>query len=183
MKKSNLSSVALAKDENITKQDLAQAMGELKNYTDNGFKDILQAINQFSSHMDNRFDDLEGRVGYLEQEFTDFKQEFGGFKQEFGGFKQEFGGFKQEFGGFKQEFGGFKQEFGGFKQEFNQFKTSVVTKDYLDEKLTDLRGDLIIMIRKEDNKLLQVVEKLEKKKIFSLQDSKNIMAMEPFAKT
>ncbi len=37
----------------------------------------------------------------------------------------------------------------------------MVTKDYLDEKLADLRGDLTILIRKEDTKLKTLVEVLQ----------------------
>jgi len=57
----------------------------------------------------------------------------------------------------------------------------MVTKDYLDEKLIDLRGDLVVLIRKEDNKFKKLVDILQKHDIISETESKEIFTMEPFA--
>jgi len=35
----------------------------------------------------------------------------------------------------------------------NKVEATMVTKDYLDDKLSDLRGDLVVLMRKEDKKL------------------------------
>ena len=74
------------------------------------------------------------------------------------------------------------------KGEFNELKSKVikieslmVTKDYLDEKMADLRGDLVVMMRKEDTKLKTLVEILKHKQLISDKDVKQIMTMEPFA--
>lgn len=53
------------------------------------------------------------------------------------------------------------------KQDIKEIKAVMVTKDYLNEKLTDLRGDLTVLIRKEDNKVKD--------------DRKHIFSLEPFA--
>lgn len=57
----------------------------------------------------------------------------------------------------------------------------MVTKDYLDEKLGDLRGDLTVLIRKEDNKVKALVEVLVEKKVLNKTDQKKIYSLEPFA--
>jgi len=52
------------------------------------------------------------------------------------------------------------REFSNIKGEISEIKgkmTKVVTKDYLDEKMSDLRGDLVVMTRKEDTKLKTLV--------------------------
>lgn len=38
----------------------------------------------------------------------------------------------------------------------------MVTKDYLDDKLADLKGDLVVLMRKEDAKLQALVDVLQK---------------------
>ncbi len=61
-------------------------------------------------------------------------------------------------------------------------KNQMVTKDYLDEKLSDLRGDLTILMRKGDAKLLRLVELLKEKNVLSDEEVKSLLAMEPFPK-
>jgi len=56
----------------------------------------------------------------------------------------------------------------------------MVTKDYLDTKLADLRGDLVVMMRKEDNKLKALVEILKEKKVINNEEVEKIMHLEPF---
>lgn len=60
---------------------------------------------------------------------------------------------------------------------------NLVTKDYLDEKLTDLKGDLTVLMRKEDRKLGALIELLKNKKIISDDDAKQILSLEPFPRT
>lgn len=86
---------------------------------------------------------------------------------------------ENRFDNLEGRFDNLEQRVTGVEKKF----PALVTKDYLDEKLMDLRGDLIVMMRKEDNKLITLVDKLEKKKVISLKDSQGIMKMEPFSKT
>ena len=64
----------------------------------------------------------------------------------------------------------------------DSMETRMVTKDYLDEKLFDLRGDLSSIIRKEDKKVESLIEVLYKKKVISKDDKEQILSMEPFPK-
>lgn len=70
--------------------------------------------------------------------------------------------------------------FDNLETEVNTIKSTMVTKSYLDDKLADLRGDLVIMLRKEDVKVKALVDVLETQKIISETDAKKILAMEPF---
>ena len=67
------------------------------------------------------------------------------------------------------------------KSDITTIKSTMVTKSYLDDKIADVKGELITTIRKEDTKVKTVVEKLVTKKIFSNQDKKDIEIMPPFA--
>ena len=80
----------------------------------------------------------------------------------------------------KDEFNDFKGEFNELKTDVTSMKATMVTKSYLDDKLADLRGDLVVLTRKEDTKLKTLVEVLQKKKVISNQDARRILTMEPF---
>jgi len=95
--------------------------------------------------------------------------------------KGEFSELKGDFSGLKSEVGELKSEVGELKSEVSGIKATMVTKDYLDDKLADLRGDLVVLTRKEDNKLKTLVGVLHGKRVISDSDVKKIYSMEPFA--
>ena len=71
-------------------------------------------------------------------------------------------------------------------KEIKDVQGKMVTKTFLnetlDEKLADLTGDLTVLMRKEDRKLLALVEILKGRKVISAEDAKQILALEPFPK-
>lgn len=77
------------------------------------------------------------------------------------------------------------------KNEFVDFEKKIDVKlekkfadfsDTMDDKLADLKGDLIILMRKGDRKLGALVELLHKKHILTEQDARHILSLEPFPK-
>lgn len=58
---------------------------------------------------------------------------------------------------------------------------SMVTKAYLDERLTDLRGDLVVLVRKEDRKLGALVDALVERRVLDRKTGEQILSLEPFA--
>lgn len=64
--------------------------------------------------------------------------------------------------------------------DVTQVKATMVTKNYLDDKLYDLRGDLVVLMRKEDKKVQSLVELLHSKKIISEEETKRILSMDLF---
>ena len=67
------------------------------------------------------------------------------------------------------------------EKDIGFLKSNMLTKDYLDEKLADLRGDLVVLTRKEDTKLKALIKILKHKKIITNSDEKQLLTMEPFA--
>lgn len=63
----------------------------------------------------------------------------------------------------------------------NHIETQMVTKSYLDEKLYDLKGDLIVIARKEDRKVNSVVNLLRQKNIFSAQEAAEVLSAAVFS--
>ena len=74
-----------------------------------------------------------------------------------------------------------EERFEKLETKVTKIEATMVTKDYLDEKLADLRGDLVLLTRKEDTKLKTLVATLEEKKVIDKKDRTKIVTMEPFA--
>jgi len=87
-----------------------------------------------------------------------------------------------DIGSIKSEIGSIKSEIGSIKSEIGSIKATMVTKDYLDDKLADLRGDLVILMRKEDTKMVKLIEILKRRAVITEAEEKEILSMEPFAK-
>jgi len=58
-----------------------------------------------------------------------------------------------------------KKELEELRSDVNTIKSQMVTKSYLDEKLANIKGDNVSLIRKEDDKVNAVVEELDTQKI------------------
>ncbi len=84
---------------------------------------------------------------------------------------------KEELLGVKQDLAGVEQ---GLETRLTSVESQMVTKEYLDEKLSDLRGDMTIITRKEDTKLKVLVEILSKRKVITSKDKQRVLNMEPF---
>ncbi|HUT22537.1 MAG TPA: hypothetical protein VMX18_04075 [Candidatus Bipolaricaulota bacterium] len=83
----------------------------------------------------------------------------------------------------RSEIGSMKSEIGSMKSEIGGIRSQMVTKDYLDDKLADLRGDLTILMRKEDTKLIELIKVLKNKNVLEETEAKKILEMEPFPKS
>ena len=67
------------------------------------------------------------------------------------------------------------------KGDIGYLKTGMVTKDYLDQKMANLRGELVVLTRKEDAKVKTLTKRLHQEKSLSTKSKDKIMAMEPFS--
>ena len=62
----------------------------------------------------------------------------------------------------------------------NRMVTKEYFKEYLDDKSADLRGDLVVLTRKEDFKVRALVEVMAQKQMLSKEEANKILSMEPF---
>lgn len=67
-----------------------------------------------------------------------------------------------------------------FNKEITAMKSIMATKDFVTEKLSDLQGNLVVLMRKEDTKLKALVETLADKRVITEEDKKRILSLEPF---
>jgi hypothetical protein len=75
-----------------------------------------------------------------------------------------------------------KEDLVRVEKRLDHVENQMVTKDYLDEKLAENYGNLVVLMRKGDVKLLRLVELLKKKAVISEDEVKELLAMEPFPK-
>ncbi|MBU0531618.1 MAG: hypothetical protein ABIG32_02295 [Candidatus Uhrbacteria bacterium] len=70
------------------------------------------------------------------------------------------------------------KEEGATKQDLAKLKHDIL--DSMDEKLADLKGDLTILMRKEDKKVVELINVLKEKEVLSLEEAEKLLALEPF---
>lgn len=73
--------------------------------------------------------------------------------------------------------------FTGIDQQLKEMRATIVTKSYLDDKLADLRGDLVVLARKGNVKLQELVEELERRHVLDRETAHRILMLEPFPQT
>ena len=80
----------------------------------------------------------------------------------------------------ESDMGSLKSDVGTLKSDVGSIKATMVTKEYLDDKLTNLKGDLIVLMRKEDRKLATLIQVLHERKLITDEDKHKILSLEPF---
>lgn len=79
-----------------------------------------------------------------------------------------------------------------FDETEKHFDNKIVTEigkakleilDAMDDKLVNLKGDLILLMRGEDKKLLRLVNLLKIKNILTKDETEGILKMQPFPQT
>ena len=115
--------------------------------------DVLEAVNNFSTRVDERFDRIEGRLDGVEGRLDRVDGRFDKVDE----------------------------RFGSLESDVAHIKNVMVTKEDLDDKLADLRGDMVVLTRKEDAKLKVLVEILKIKKVLTPEEVQQVLKMEPFA--
>lgn len=79
----------------------------------------------------------------------------------------------------------YDQQFADIKRQITGIEGTmrgVVTKDYLDEKLNDLRSDMGLAVRKGNAKVDTLTEILHTRKVISSNDQSRIVSLSPFGK-
>jgi len=66
------------------------------------------------------------------------------------------------------------------EQRFNKIESTMVTKDYLDDRMLNMKGDMVVMMRKEDEKVKTLVQILQRKNLLNDAEAKSIFSLEPF---
>lgn len=124
------------------------------NETDKTLHEVVETMNSFAT-------DTEGRFGQIDKRFEQIDQRFEQIDQHFEQIDQRFERLEKDVG---------------------VIKATIVTKDYLDEKLGKSYGDAVAMVRKEDDKVDNLAGLLLDKKLLTRPEAKKIVLMGPFPK-
>ncbi len=98
----------------------------------------------------------------------------------FEGIDQKFVSIDERFDSMDKRFDRIDERFESMDKRFDRIEATMVTKSYLDDKIADLRGELVLLARKEDTKLVTLVQSLKKTKVLPQNEAVKILAMEPF---
>ncbi len=152
-------------------------------------QEILQAISGLSAavfSLTEKVDILSLRVDALEQQYQDILLTTNHFadqmEQRFLAIEQRLDRVEQRLDKVEQRLDGVEQRLVSVEQRLTRLEMGAVTKEYLDEKLYSLKGDMIVMFRQENTKLETLVEALQEQRSLSLDKGKKILALEPFPK-
>jgi len=63
-------------------------------------------------------------------------------------------------------------------EKLGKFRSDIT--DYMDRRLLDLKGDLVVIMKSEDRKLSALIELLVHKSILTTSEAHSIVKMEPF---
>jgi hypothetical protein len=89
-------------------------------------------------------------------------------------------GFNDLTEGMNGKFNKVDSRFDKVENRLAKVEMNMVSKEYLDEKLLSLKGDLTILMRKEDIKVRALVDLLVHKRIINSEEAGKILALEPF---
>lgn len=155
-------------NQSATKGDVVGLRSELK-------ADIGDVKNELKVEINTSTEKLNQKIDALGQDLRNFKSEVAASFKELGEAIQLFAT------NVDSRFNEVHFDLKDLKVRTVRIESTMVTKDYLDEKMADFRGDLTVLVRKEDNKVKALVEVLVEKKVLSQNDQKRIYSMEPFA--
>jgi predicted nucleic acid-binding Zn-ribbon protein len=128
--------------------------------------EILHAINTFATSVEKRFDSVENRLSSVEDRLA--------------GVEDRLAGVEGRLTGVEGRLTGVEGNLEKLGTRVSKIESQMVTKDYLDDKLADLRGDMVSAIHNLDRKTDCIVEVLEEKTIFNKNDASRIRSIKPF---
>jgi archaellum component FlaC len=113
---------------------------------------VLDAIGEFSTKIDERFNKIDSRLDKMDGRLDSMDSRL-------------------------DKMDG---RLDGMDSRLTRVESQMVTKEYLDDKLINLKADLTVVMRKEDHKHEALTNLLASKKVITDADAKSILSMEPF---
>ena len=139
-------------------------------------KDILEAVDKVAQNITDLRKSTEGSTQDLQKSVNGMQGDIKGLKGDMKGLKGDMKDLQETTEEILEAVGMFANK---TETRLDKIEASMVTKGYLDSRLTDLKVDLTILIRKEDNKVVKLAETLRDRKVLSSKDVNPILAMEP----
>ena len=116
----------------------------------------------------------------------EFKQLYEYLNNAFGNVQEQFNGVQEQFndvqGSMETQFSEIRSGISDIRSDVVSIRSQMVTKSYLDDKLADLKGDLITLTKKEDNKINRLVGILHDKSVLDRNDVNELSEYRVFPK-
>ena len=126
-------------------------------------QDVLTAVQTMDRKFEKRFSDTD-------QKFVDMDTRFDEVLEQINDFATHV----------EMRFVNIENEITQIKDKVNHMNSIMLTKDYLDTKLADLKADLVLLARKGNIKLSALIEQLVAQHILDQSIGDQILALEPF---
>jgi SMC interacting uncharacterized protein involved in chromosome segregation len=139
-------------------------------------KEILGAVDKLGEKMEKSIERLDKKI---EESFGELHEAMSVFAENV---DERFDKVDKRFEKMDSRMDSMEGHMDSMEGRMDSMESKIVTKDYLDEKLFDLRGDLLTVIKKEDHKVDTLIEILYKKDILNRKDKESILKIELFPK-
>jgi len=148
--------VAMECMEDASKKEILGAIEKLSGK----FDFLSETVQTLSRKTDDRFDKVDARLNKSDERVDSIEQNL-----------------LETIGAFAENV---DERFDRSDQRVGRVESQMVTKNYLDDKLGDLKGDMVSLVRKEDKKVNRFVEILAARRVLATDDAKEILAFRPF---
>lgn len=149
--------------------------------------DVLNAINNLSIRFNKWFDIIENSICGLRHDVVGLKQDVSVVKTDGVSTKEDINDLANEVAVLHEDVDGLRLSaqrsdlaIGSLAHEIGVIKATMVTKDYLDTKMFQLRGDLMGYDKQADAKTDVLVDVLHTKKVLDSKSASNIKGLSPF---
>ena len=123
-------------------------------------EDVVEVIQAFSENVDKRFETIDERFEAIDMKFEAVDKRFDEIDKQFKAIDIRFDGIEGRLGNVEK---------------------SMVTKEYLDEKMTELRFDMNVHYKKNDKKFTALVDELSKRNVIPVSAAKRILAIDSYS--
>jgi chromosome segregation ATPase len=162
--------------DHVLLEGIANKMGRVEKE----ISDIKEEMGQ----MKDRMDSVEDKIGNMEGRMENMEVSFGNMEERMGSFERELVALAtqiNELGESLQELATHMDErFTTVDVRLTRVESSMITKSYLDDRLADLRGDLVLLARKGNDKLVAAINELVNAGSLKPAAARAICDMQPF---
>jgi hypothetical protein len=125
--------------------------------------EVLDAISLLSGQVQNISDHLQGFEKNTQAEFNIIHEAL-----------HEFAGHVDG------RFDALESRMGSMESRVDTIESQMVTKSYLDDKIGGLKGDMVSMLKKEDQKMNRLIGVLSEKKILDATEARDVLSFKVF---
>jgi predicted nucleic acid-binding Zn-ribbon protein len=145
---------------------------------------ILDVISRLETKVDSGFSEIHQRFDKVDQRFEYMDERFGRIDTRFDGMDQRMDKSETDIMEAIHDLAdvvqGLSDRLDRAETDIRSIRSQMVTKDYLDRKIDDLRGELVALSRKVNTKLSVLVEQLVIEGSIKRQIADKLLALEPF---